>query len=239
MIYEDMSSINKTNNKIIYDTFTDIEFKTRATKGDYNELNSSVMIDRFMVVSFVGDDKVAIIDLSYKSLYCYYCIGFMYKFEFGRELNTNYVDKIRSEFKTGNIQSIGDFWSLLSEDYISFYSHVGFDCKNKKFLDVLQVINKVESGNKAVQIVKTELSKSKLKGNKDYTITYGVFTDTYSEDVCINNTIKFISDNSLNGGVYEALCDVIKDCESRGQCSRLMRLKDKIQFSIYINGGSY
>ena len=239
MIHEDMSSIIKTNNKIIYDKYTVIEFELKATKRDYSELNSSVMINRYMILSFVGNDKVAVVDLHYKSLQSYHCIGFMYTFNCGSdELNRQCADSIRSAFNKGKIEDIGDFSSLIVNKEYEFYSHVGFDGKNRKFLDVSKVINTVESSNKAVLFAKEELSKSNLKENKDYTFTYGVFSDINSNTVYIENTIKFISNNEVNTSVYDTLCGVLRDCEIRGQCSRLLRLRDEILFNLYINGDS-
>ena len=239
MIYEDMLSINKANNKIIYSEYTDDEFTLKATKRDYSELNRSVMIDRYMILSFVGNDKVAIIDLHYKNIYSYYCIGFMYTFNCGSdELNGQCADSIRSAFDKGKIEDIGDFKALLVNKKYDFYSHVGFDGKSRKFIDVSKVINTVESNNKAVLFAKEELSKSKLKENKDYTFNYGVFSDITSDTVYIENTIQFISNNDENASVYDTLCGVLRDCEIRGQCSMLLRLRDKILFNLYINGDS-
>lgn len=240
MIHEDMSSIIKTNStKIIYDKHTVIEFELKATNKEYSELNSSVMIDKYMILSFAGDDKVAIVDLSYKNLYCYHCIGFMYTFNCGSdELNRQCVDTIRNAFNKGKIKGIRDFWSLIVDKEYDFYSHVGFDAKSKKFLDVSKVINTVESISKAVLYAREELSKSNLRENKDYTFTYGVFSDINYDTVCIVNTIEFISDNELNKSIYDTLCDVLRDCENTGKCSMLFRLRDKIMFNIYINGGN-
>lgn len=236
MIYEDMSSISKANNKIMYSEYTDDEFTLKATKRDYSGLNSSVMIDRYMILSFVGDDKVAVVDLHYKNIYSYYCIGFMYKLN--SNLNKQYINNIKDMFHRGNIQDIRDFRSLIIDSSYSFYSHVGFNSKSKKFVDIPKVVNNVELESKIVSEVRDELSKSNLRENKDYKFTYCVFTDINSDRVYIENTIEFISDNEENSDVYDTLCDVLRDCENTGKCSMLLRLKNKIMFSIYINGDS-
>lgn len=234
MIHEDMSSINKANNKIIYSEYTDDEFTLKATKREYSELNSSVMIDRYMILSFVGDDKVAVVDLHYKNIYSYYCIGFMYTLN--SNLNKQYLNNIKDMFHRGNIQDIRDFRSLIIDSSYSFYSHVGFNSKSKKFVDIPKVINNVELESKTVSEVRDELAKSNLRENKDYKFTYCVFTDINSDRVYIENTIEFISDNEENSDVYDTLCDVLRDCENTGKCSMLLRLKNKIMFSLYING---
>lgn len=239
MIYEDMSSINKTNNKIVYSEYTDDEFTLKATKREYSELNSSVMIDRYMILSFVGDDKVAVVDLHYKNIYSYYCIGFMYKLNCSSdEITKQYTDNMRDMFNRGKIQDIRDFRSLIIDSSYSFYSHVGFNSKSKKFIDIPKVVNNVELESKTVSEVRDELAKSNLMENKDYKFTYCVFTDINSDRVYIENTIEFISDNEENSDVYDTLCDVLKDCENTGKCSMLLRLKNKIMFSLYINGGN-
>lgn len=235
MIHEDMSSINKANNKIIYSEYTDDEFTLKATKREYSELNSSVMIDKYIILSFVGDDKVAVIDLHYKNIYSYYCIGFMYKLN--SNLNKQYLNNIKDMFHRGNIQDIRDFRSLIIDSSYSFYSHVGFNGKSKKFVDIPKVVNNVELESKTVSEVRDELAKSNLMENKDYKFTYCVFTDINSDRVYIENTIEFISDNEENSAVYDTLCDVLRDCENTGKCSMLLRLKNKIMFSLYINGG--
>lgn len=235
MIHEDMSSINKANNKIIYSEYTDDEFTLKATKREYSELNSSVMIDKYIIISFVGDDKVAVIDLHYKNIYSYYCIGFMYTLN--SNLNKQYLNNIKDMFHRGNIQDIRDFRSLIIDSSYSFYSHVGFNSKSKKFVDIPKVINNVELESKTVSEVRDELAKSNLMENKDYKFTYCVFTDINSDRVYIENTIEFISDNKENSDVYDTLCDVLRDCENTGKCSMLLRLKNKIMFSLYINGG--
>lgn len=234
MIYEDMSSISKANNKIIYSEYTDDEFTLKATKRDYSELNSSVMIDKYMILSFAGDDKVAVVDLHYKNIYSYYCIGFMYTLN--SNLNKQYLNNIKDMFHRGNIQDIRDFRSLIIDSSYSFYSHVGFNSKSKKFVDIPKVVNNVELESKTVSEVRDELAKSNLMENKDYKFTYCVFTDINSDRVYIENTIEFISDNEENSDVYDTLCDVLRDCENTGKCSMLLRLKNKIMFSLYING---
>lgn len=234
MIHEDMSSINKANNKIIYSEYTDDEFTLKATKREYSELNSSVMIDKYIIISFVGDDKVAVIDLHYKNIYSYYCIGFMYTLN--SNLNKQYLNNIKDMFHRGKIQDIRDFRSLIIDSSYSFYSHVGFSGKSKKFIDIPKVINNVELESKTVSEVRDELAKSNLRENKDYKFTYCVFTDINSDRVYIENTIEFISDNEENSDVYDTLCDVLRDCENTGKCSMLLRLKNKIMFSLYING---
>ena len=239
MIYEDMSSINKTNNKIIYSEYTDDEFTLKATKREYSELNSSVMIDRYMILSFVGDDKVAVVDLHYKNIYSYYCIGFMYKLNCSSdEITKQYTDNMRDMFNRGKIQDIRDFRSLIIDSSYNFYSHVGFNSKSKKFIDIPKVVNNVELESKTVSEVRDELAKSNLRENKDYKFTYCVFTDINSDRVYIENTIEFISDNEENSDVYDTLCGRLTDSQNRGQCSMLLRLKNKIMFSIYINGDS-
>lgn len=235
MIHEDMSSINKANNKIIYSEYTDDEFTLKATKREYSELNSSVMIDKYIIISFVGDDKVAVIDLHYKNIYSYYCIGFMYTLN--SNLNKQYLNNIKDMFHRGNIQDIRDFRSLIIDSSYSFYSHVGFNSKSKKFVDIPKVVNNVELESKTVSEVRDELAKSNLMENKDYKFTYCVFTDINSDRVYIENTIEFISDTEENSAVYDTLCDVLRDCENTGKCSMLLRLKNKIMFSLYINGG--
>ena len=235
MIHEDMSSINKANNKIIYSEYTDDEFTLKATKREYSELNSSVMIDKYIIISFVGDDKVAVIDLHYKNIYSYYCIGFMYTLN--SNLNKQYLNNIKDMFHRGNIQDIRDFRSLIIDSSYSFYSHVGFNSKSKKFVDIPKVVNNVELESKTVSEVRDELAKSNLMENKDYKFTYCVFTDINSDRVYIENTIEFISDNEENSDMYDTLCDVLRDCENTGKCSMLLRLKNKIMFSLYINGG--
>lgn len=235
MIHEDMSSINKANNKIIYSEYTDDEFTLKATKREYSELNSSVMIDKYMILSFAGDDKVAVVDLHYKNIYSYYCIGFMYTLN--SNLNKQYLNNIKDMFHRGNIQDIRDFRSLIIDSSYSFYSHVGFNSKSKKFVDIPKVVNNVELESKTVSEVRDELAKSNLRENKDYKFTYCVFTDINSDRVYIENTIEFISDNEENSDVYDTLCDVLRDCENTGKCSMLLRLKNKIMFSLYINGG--
>jgi len=234
MIHEDMSSINKSNNKIIYSEYTDDEFTLKATKRDYSELNSSVMIDKYMILSFAGDDKVAVVDLHYKNIYSYYCIGFMYTLN--SNLNKQYLNNIKDMFHRGNIQDIRDFRSLIIDSSYSFYSHVGFNSKSKKFIDIPKVVNNVELESKTVSEVRDELAKSNLRENKDYKFTYCVFTDINSDRVYIENTIEFISDTEENSDVYDTLCDVLRDCENTGKCSMLLRLKNKIMFSLYING---
>lgn len=236
MIHEDMSSINKANNKIIYSEYTDDEFTLKATKREYSELNSSVMIDKYIIISFVGDDKVAVIDLHYKNIYSYYCIGFMYTLN--SNLNKQYLNNIKDMFHRGKIQDIRDFRSLIIDSSYSFYSHVGFNSKSKKFVDIPKVVNNVELESKTVSEVRDELAKSNLMENKDYKFTYCVFTDINSDRVYIENTIEFISDNEENSDVYDTLCDVLRDCENTGKCSMLLRLKNKIMFSLYINGGN-
>ena len=236
MIHEDMSSINKANNKIIYSEYTDDEFTLKATKREYSELNSSVMIDKYMILSFAGDDKVAVVDLHYKNIYSYYCIGFMYTLN--SNLNKQYLNTIKDMFHRGKIQDIRDFRSLIIDSSYSFYSHVGFNSKSKKFIDIPKVINNVELESKTVSEVRDELAKSNLRENKDYKFTYCVFTDINSDRVYMENTIEFISDNEENSDVYDTLCDVLRDCENTGKCSMLLRLKNKIMFSIYINGDS-
>ena len=236
MIHEDMSSINKANNKIIYSEYTDDEFTLKATKREYSELNSSVMIDKYIIISFVGDDKVAVIDLHYKNIYSYYCIGFMYTLNCN--LNKQYLNNIKDMFHRGNIQDIRDFRSLIIDSSYSFYSHVGFNSKSKKFVDIPKVVNNVELESKTVSEVRDELAKSNLMENKDYKFTYCVFTDINSDRVYIENTIEFISDNEENSDVYDTLCDVLRDCEITGKCSMLLRLKNKIMFSLYINDGN-
>ena len=239
MIYEDMSSINKTNNKIIYSEYTDDEFTLKATKREYSELNSSVMIDRYMILSFVGDDKVAVVDLHYKNIYSYYCIGFMYKLNCSSdEITKQYTDNMRDMFNRGKIQDIRDFRSLIIDSSYNFYSHVGFNSKSKKFIDIPKVVNNVELESKIVSEVRDELAKSNLRENKDYKFTYCVFTDINSDRVYVENTIEFISDNEENSDVYDTLCGRITDSQNRGQCSMLLRLKNKIMFSLYINGGN-
>lgn len=239
MIYEDMSSINKANNKIIYSEYTDDEFELKATKREYSELNSSVMIDKYMILSFVGDDKVAVVDLHYKNIYSYYCIGFMYKLNCSSdEITKQYTDNMRDMFNRGKIQDIRDFWSLIIDSSYNFYSHVGFNSKSKKFIDIPKVVNNVELESKTVSEVRDVLAKSNLRENKDYKFTYCVFTDINSDRVYIENTIEFISDNEENSAVYDTLCGMLIDYQNRGQCSMLLRLKNKIMFSIYINGGS-
>ena len=234
MIHEDMSSISKANNKIIYSEYTDDEFTLKATKREYSELNSSVMIDKYIIISFVGDDKVAVVDLHYKNIYSYYCIGFMYTLN--SNLNKQYLNTIKDMFHRGNIQDIRDFRSLIIDSSYSFYSHVGFNSKSKKFVDIPKVVNNVELESKTVSEVRDELAKSNLRENKDYKFTYCVFTDINSDRVYIENTIEFISDNKENSDVYDTLCDVLRDCENTGKCSMLLRLKNKIMFSLYING---
>ena len=234
MIHEDMSSINKANNKIIYSEYTDDEFTLKATKREYSELNSSVMIDKYMILSFAGDDKVAVVDLHYQNIYSYYCIGFMYTLN--SNLNKQYLNNIKDMFHRGNIQDIRDFRSLIIDSSYSFYSHVGFNSKSKKFVDIPKVVNNVELESKTVSEVRDELAKSNLRENKDYKFTYCVFTDINSDRVYIENTIEFISDNEENSDVYDTLCDVLRDCENTGKCSMLLRLKNKIMFSLYING---
>lgn len=239
MIHEDMSSINKANNKIIYSEYTDDEFTLKATKREYSELNSSVMIDRYMILSFVGDDKVAVVDLHYKNIYSYYCIGFMYKLNCSSdEITKQYTDNMRDMFHRGKIQDIRDFRSLIIDSSYSFYSHVGFNGKSKKFVDIPKVVNNVELESKTVSEVRDELAKSNLRENKDYKFTYCVFTDINSDRVYIENTIEFISDTEENSVVYDTLCGMLIDYQNRGQCSMLLRLKNKIMFSIYINGDS-
>lgn len=233
MIHEDMSSISKVNNKIIYSEYTDDEFTLKATKREYSELNSSVMIDKYMILSFAGDDKVAVVDLHYKDIYSYYCIGFMYTLN--SNLNKQYLNNIKDMFHRGNIQDIRDFRSLIIDSSYSFYSHVGFNSKSKKFVDIPKVVNNVELESKTVSEVRDELAKSNLRENKDYKFTYCVFTDINSDRVYIENTIEFISDNEENSDVYDTLCDVLRDCENTGKCSMLLRLKNKIMFSLYIN----
>lgn len=234
MIHEDMLSIKKANNKIIYSEYTDDEFTLKATKREYSELNSSVMIDKYIIISFVGDDKVAVIDLHFKNIYSYYCIGFMYTLN--SNLNKQYLNNIKDMFHRGNIQDIRDFRSLIIDSSFSFYSHVGFNSKSKKFVDIPKVVNNVELESKTVSEVKDELAKSNLRENKDYKFTYCVFTDINYDRVYIENTIEFISDNKENSDVYDTLCDVLRDCENTGKCSMLLRLKNKIMFSLYING---
>lgn len=236
MIHEDMSSINKANNKIIYSEYTDDEFTLKATKREYSELNSSVMIDKYIIISFVGDDKVAVIDLHYKNIYSYYCIGFMYTLNCN--LNKQYLNNIKDMFHRGKIQDIRDFRSLIIDSSYSFYSHVGFSGKSKKFIDIPKVINNVELESKTVSEVRDELAKSNLRENKDYKFTYCVFTDINSDRVYIENTIEFISDNEENSDVYDTLCAMLRGCEITGKCSMLLRLKNKIMFSLYINGGN-
>ena len=238
MIHEDMSSISKANNKIIYSysEYTDDEFTLKATKREYSELNSSVMIDKYMILSFAGDDKVAVVDLHYKNIYSYYCIGFMYTLN--SNLNKQYLNNIKDMFHRGKIQDIRDFRSLIIDSSYKFYSHVGFNSKSKKFVDIPKVVNNVELESKTVSEVRDELAKSNLRENKDYKFTYCVFTDINSDRVYIENTIEFISDNEENSDVYDTLCDVLRDCENTGKCSMLLRLKNKIMFSIYINGDS-
>ena len=236
MIHEDMLSINKANNKIIYSEYTDDEFTLKATKRDYSELNSSVMIDKYMILSFAGDDKVAVVDLHYKNIYSYYCIGFMYTLN--SNLNKQYLNNIKDMFHRGNIQDIRDFRSLIIDSSYSFYSHVGFNSKSKKFVDIPKVVNNVELESKTVSEVRDELAKSNLRENKDYKFTYCVFTDINSDRVYIENTIEFISDTEENSAVYDTLCGMLIDYQNRGQCSMLLRLKNKIMFSIYINGDS-
>lgn len=237
IIYEDMSSINKKNNKITYSEYTEDEFTLKATKSEYSELNSSVMIDRYMILSFVGDDKVAVIDLHYKNIYSYYCIGFMYKLNCSSdELTKQYINNIKDMFHRGKIKEIRDFWSLIIDSSYNLYSHVGFNGKSRKFIDIPKLINAVELGSKAVSEVREELAKATLKENKDYKFTYCVFTDINSDRVYIENTIEFISDNDENSDIYDILCGMLTDYQNRGQCSMLLRLKNKIMFSIYING---
>lgn len=239
MIHEDMSSINKANNKIIYSEYTDDEFTLKATKREYSELNSSVMIDKYIIISFVGDDKVAVIDLHYKNIYSYYCIGFMYKLNCSSdEITKQYTDNMRDMFHRGKIQDIRDFRSLIIDSSYKFYSHVGFNSKSKKFVDIPKVVNNVELESKTVSEVRDELAKSNLRENKDYKFTYCVFTDINSDRVYIENTIEFISDTEENSAVYDTLCGMLIDYQNRGQCSMLLRLKNKIMFSIYINGDS-
>ena len=164
-----MSSIKLSNQKVKYSDLSSVSFTNKLSASDYNAINHNIRSNGKVIISFIAVDKVVVTDVGCVS-YGDYCVGFVYQIKGRADTIRNCLNYIVDIVNNGGFGSIDDFLYRMKKYNIVFYSDVGFDIQNHKFMDIDYIIKSFIAKNKLItRDLYAELSKYEFKNGRDYT----------------------------------------------------------------------
>ena len=159
LINEDMSSIKLSNQEVKYSDLSSVSFTNKLSASDYSAINHNIRSNGKVIISFIATDKVVVTDVGCVS-YGDYCVGFVYQIKGRADTVRNCLDYIVDSINNGGFGSIDDFLHRMKKYNIVFYSDVGFDIQNHKFMGIDYIIKSFIAKNKLItRDLHTELSK--------------------------------------------------------------------------------
>ena len=179
LINEDMSSIKLSNQEVKYSDLSSVPFTNKLSASDYNAINHNIRSNGKVIISFIAVDKVVVTDVGCVS-YGDYCVGFVYQIKGRADTIQKCLNYIVDIVNNGGFGSIDDFLHRMKKYNIVFYSDVGFDIQNHKFMDI-------------------ELSKYGFKNGRDYSLESAVVINRSKTLLSIYCTIDFTTES----GMYE------------------------------------
>lgn len=240
LINEDMSSIKLSNQEVKYSDLSSVSFTNKLSASDYNAINHNIRSNGKVIISFIATDKVVVTDVGCVS-YGDYCVGFVYQIKGRADTVRNCLDYIVDSINNGGFGSIDDFLHRMKKYNIVFYSDVGFDIQNHKFMDIDYIIKSFIAKNKLItRDLYAELSKYEFKNGRDYTLNCDVVVNRSKTLLSIYCTIDFTTESGMYEGTvfWDKVVDFLHKCAKEGQCRGVISYDTFITFTVNIFKGN-
>jgi len=240
LINEDMSSIKLSNQGVKYSDLSSVSFTNKLSASDYNAINHNIRSNGKVIISFIAVDKVVVTDVGCVS-YGDYCVGFVYQIKGRADTIQKCLNYIVDIVNNGGFGSIDDFYIRMKKYNIVFYSDVGFDIQNHKFMDIDYIIKSFIAKNKLItRDLYAELSKYEFKNGRDYTLNCDVVVNRSKTLLSIYCTIDFTTESGMyNGTVFwDKVVDFLHKCAKEGQCRGVISYDTFITFTVNIFKGN-
>nr|DAU66583.1 MAG TPA: hypothetical protein [Caudoviricetes sp.] len=240
LINEDMSSIKLSNQEVKYSDLSSVSFTNKLSASDYNAINHNIRSNGKVIISFIAVDKVVVIDVGCVS-YGDYCVGFVYQIKGRADTIQKCLNYIVDIVNNGGFGSIDDFLHRMKKYNIVFYSDVGFDIQNHKFMDIDYIIKSFIAKNKLItRDLYAELSKYEFKNGRDYTLNCDVVVNRSKTLLSIYCTIDFTIESGMYEGTvfWDKVVDFLHKCAKEGQCRGVISYDTFITFTVNIFKGN-
>lgn len=240
LINEDMSSIKLSNQEVKYSDLSSVSFTNKLSASDYNAINHNIRSNGKVIISFIATDKVVVTDVGCVS-YGDYCVGFVYQIKGRADTVRNCLDYIVDSINSGGFSDIDDFLHRMKKYNIVFYSDVGFDIQNHKFMDIDYIIKSFIAKNKLItRDLYDELSKYGFKNGRDYSLESAVVINRSKTLLSIYCTIDFTTESGMYEGTvfWDKVVDFLHKCAKEGQCRGVISYDTFITFTVNIFKGN-
>lgn len=240
LINEDMSSIKLSNQEVKYSDLSSVSFTNKLSASDYNAINHNIRSNGKVIISFIATDKVVVTDVGCVS-YGDYCVGFVYQIKGRADTVRNCLDYIVDNINSGGFIDIDDFLHRMKKYNIVFYSDVGFDIQNHKFMDIDYIIKSFIAKNKLItRDLYAELSKYGFKNGREYSLESAVVINRSKTLLSIYCTIDFTTESGMYEGTvfWDKVVDFLHKCAKEGQCRGVISYDTFITFTVNIFKGN-
>lgn len=236
LINEDMSSIKLSNQEVKYSNISTIRFVNNLSASDFNAINHNMRSNDKVIISFLATDKVIVVDVGNVS-YGDCCVGFVYQVNGRADTIRKCLLYIVDIVNSGGFNDIDDFLYRMKKYNISFYSDVGFDISERKFINIDFMIKSFVANNKLInRDIYNEMSKLGFKEGRDYTLECGISVNKSKTNLSLYCTLDFTTESGLYEGsvFYDKIVDFLRKSFKGGQCRGIVPYDTFIAFSIYI-----
>lgn len=236
LINEDMSSIKLSNQGVKYSNISHIRFVNNLSSSDYNAINHNMRSNDKVIISFIATDKVVVTDVGNVS-YGDYCVGFVYQVNGRADTVRKCLDTVLDTINNGGFSDIDDFLYRMKKYNIAFYSDVGFDIQERKFINIDFMLKSFVANNTLInRDIYDEMSKLGFKIGRDYTLECEVVVNKSKTNLSLYCTLDFNTESGLYEGsvFYDKIIDFLKRSFKGGQCKGIIPYDTFIAFSIYI-----
>ena len=240
LINEDMSSIKLSNQEVKYSDLSSVSFTNKLSASDYNAINHNIRSNGKVIISFIAVDKVVVTDVGCVS-YGDYCVGFVYYIKGRADTIQKCLNYIVDIVNNGGFGSIDDFLHRMKKYNIVFYSDVGFDIQNHKFMGIDYIIKSFIAKNKLItRDLYVELSKYEFKNGRDYSLEYAVVVNKSKTLLSIYCTLDFTTESGMYNGMvfWDKVVDFLHKCAKEGQCRGVISYDTFITFTVNIFKGN-
>ena len=236
LINEDMSSIKLSNKEVKYSNLSAERLTNNLSESDFNAINHNMRSNDKVIISFIATDKVVVTDVGNVS-YGDCCVGFVYQVNGRPDTIRKCLLYIVDIINNGGFSDIDDFLHRMKKYNIVFYSDVGFDIQNHKFMSIDYILKSFIAKNKLInRDIYDEMGKLGFKKGRDYTLECDVVVNKSKTSLSLYCTLDFTTESDLYEGsvFYDKIMDFLKRSFKGGQCRGIVPYDTFITFSIYI-----
>ena len=231
-----MYSIKLSNQGVKYSYLSVERLTNNLSASDYDAINHNMRSNGNVFISFLATDKVVVVDVSRVS-YGDYCIGSVYQIKGRADTIQKCLNYIVDIVNNGGFGSIDDFLHRMKKYNIVFYSDVGFDIQNHKFMDIDYIIKSFVAKNKLInRDLYIELDKYEFKNGRDYTLNCGFGVDKNRTNLYFYCMLEFTPESGMYEGTvfWDKVMKFLTEYCRDKQYGSVISYDTFIAFSIYI-----